>query len=111
MTESSPVNVAAHLPLMAARQPDAPAVILQRGIGGYAIHSFKDLNDESDRLAAGLDKIGVARGARTVLMVKPSMERMTTNAESNFPSKTTGSQIGSPNIKTVALVTAIPIKL
>src|SRR5207248_8343625 len=34
--------------------------------------TFRELNDESDRLARGLAKLGVTRGMRTVLMVPPS---------------------------------------
>jgi acyl-CoA synthetase (AMP-forming)/AMP-acid ligase II len=72
-------NIAAHLPAMAERQPETLAVAcpVRRGSGGqveYAQLSFDELNRESDLLAGGLDKIGIGRGIRTVLMVKPSLE-------------------------------------
>jgi acyl-CoA synthetase (AMP-forming)/AMP-acid ligase II len=76
---AGPVNVAAHLPAMARRQPDtlAIAVPLGRGRDGklrYERTTFAELDAESDALAAGLDRIGISRGVRTVLMVKPSRE-------------------------------------
>ncbi|MBE7462686.1 MAG: AMP-binding protein [Planctomycetes bacterium] len=70
----NPVNVAAHLPLLAQSRPQAPAVILQQGMQRYRVHSFEELNRLSDAYAAGLEAYGVRRGMRAALMVKPSLE-------------------------------------
>lgn len=73
------VNVAAHLPAMAQRQPDTLAVALplgkdRRGHFRYRTWTYRQLNAESDSLAHGLHALGLGRGVRTVLMVKPSLE-------------------------------------
>lgn len=65
------VNIAAHLPLMALRQPETPAIIFPRE---NRILSFHELDRLSDRIAHGLLYYGVDRGTRTVLMVTPSPE-------------------------------------
>ena len=75
--ETNWVNVASYLPVIADRQPEIPAVVVQKTIGKktvYEQHTFKELNEESDRLAHGLDRFGIRRGVRTVLMVKPGFE-------------------------------------
>jgi len=72
VTASAPVNIAAYLPLMASRRPDQPAVIFPKG--GGAQLSFRQLNEESDRCAHGLSRLGIGRGTRTVLMVRPGLE-------------------------------------
>jgi len=73
------VNIASHLPAMAAKQPDTAAVILPTGSDGrgglsFQQFTFKQLNERSDAIAAGLESIGVKRGVRTVLMVTPSLD-------------------------------------
>lgn len=73
MTPPPLANIAAHLPAMAARFPDAVAVAFPRGGGRYEQWSFERLNQESDALARGLKEQGVGAGVRTVLMVKPSL--------------------------------------
>lgn len=75
-------NIASHLPAMAQRQPEALAVVVQekRGRDGryrYRELTAKELDEESNRLARGLEKIGIGRGVRTALMVKPSIEFFT----------------------------------
>lgn len=77
--ETMDANIAAHLPAMAARYPDAPAVIIQHGRRGadgnrYTAYSLRELDTASDRAAHGLERIGIRRGTRSVLMVKPSFE-------------------------------------
>src|SRR2546426_11003308 len=68
MTESAQLNIGALLPVMADRRPDKPAVIdLQVG----ARLTFRQLNEECDRYAWGLSRLGVGRGTRALLMVKP----------------------------------------
>src|SRR5207247_6223786 len=67
-TELALLNIAAHLPLMADRRPDQPAFIhAQAG----ARLTFRQLDEECDRYAWGLSRLGVGRGTRTLLMVKP----------------------------------------
>lgn len=82
MTTESPTlsgNIAAHLPRMAAAHPDHLAVSIQlpggtTGKHKYVTWTLQELDDQSDRIAHGLDRIGISRGVRTVLMVKPSLE-------------------------------------
>ncbi len=80
-TETTPFtgNIAAHLPRMAAEHPDHLAVSVQQpggttGKHTYATYTLGELDDASDRIAHGLDRIGISRGVRTVLMVKPSLD-------------------------------------
>ncbi len=40
----------------------------------YSQITFTQLDQESDKLAFGLEKIGIVRGVRTILMVPPGME-------------------------------------
>jgi acyl-CoA synthetase (AMP-forming)/AMP-acid ligase II len=79
MSQLPVFNVAAHLPDLARRQPDTLAVLCpvksdRHGRAEYLRWTCRQLNDESDLLAHGLEAIGVKRGVRTVLMVKPSLE-------------------------------------
>ena len=72
-------NVAAHLPIMATRQPDTAAVHFPHAYDSnrqpvYQTLSYRELDQLSNRIAAGLQSIGIARGVRTVLMVKPSID-------------------------------------
>jgi olefin beta-lactone synthetase len=76
---SSFINVAAHLPALAAKQPHTLAVVVPHGrdrLGrvSYVHWTYQQFNAETDRLAHGLEKIGIGRGVRTVLMVPPSLE-------------------------------------
>jgi olefin beta-lactone synthetase len=71
MLESDFINIAAHLPEMARRQPDTTAIIFPKK--GRRL-SFSELNRLSDRIARGLLAVGICRGVRTVLMVTPSPE-------------------------------------
>ncbi len=78
-TSSQTGNIAAHLPRMAALNPDNLAVSVQlpggsTGSHEYTTYTLKELDDASDRIAHGLDRIGISRGVRTVLMVKPSLD-------------------------------------
>ena len=73
------VNIAAHLPAMAGRQPHVPAIFFPEGRGRrgrvrYTHLTFAQLDAECDALARGLEAIGVERGCRTALMVPPSPE-------------------------------------
>jgi acyl-CoA synthetase (AMP-forming)/AMP-acid ligase II len=77
--ETNEVNIAAHLPAMAALQPFRHAVVFPqgrdvRGRVSYTHYTYRQLDEESNRLAHGLERIGIRRGVRTVLMVTPSLE-------------------------------------
>jgi len=79
MSTKETVNIASHLPILAAAQPHTPAVVFphsrdKSGRVSYTHYTFRQLDDESRRLARGLLRIGIGPGVRTVLMVKPSLE-------------------------------------
>src|SRR5579864_5680911 len=79
MNTPCPRNIAAHLPAMAADRPQSLAIVQPRGRDRhgqprYRHLTFRELDQESDRLAAGLERVGITRGVRTVLMVPPSLE-------------------------------------
>ncbi|HBA86616.1 MAG TPA: peptide synthase [Geobacter sp.] len=71
MPQSDFVNIAAHLPEMAKRQPDTAAIIFPKQNRRM---TFSELNTLSDRIARGLIETGIRSGVRTVLMVTPSPE-------------------------------------
>ncbi len=76
---NNPMNVSLYLKKMAEIQPHKKAVICPAGRGrnGRTTHShltFLQLDRESDGLAHGFEKIGIKRGTRTILMVKPGFE-------------------------------------
>ena len=63
------MNIAGRLAVRAREHPDKLAVI-ERG----RTCTFAQLDADVDRLAAGLSNVGIGRGARTVLMVKPGVD-------------------------------------
>ncbi len=72
------VNVAALLGEMAQKHPYTRAVVCPLKTNSdfgtaYTHLTFRQLDRESDCLAHGLVKIGIKRGTRTILMVKPSL--------------------------------------
>ncbi|MBB5207705.1 olefin beta-lactone synthetase [Chiayiivirga flava] len=77
---TSPCNIAAALPRMAAQRPDAiaircPSGRLPDGRVAYATElTCAQLDARSDRIAAALARAGIVRGTRTALMVRPSPE-------------------------------------
>jgi acyl-CoA synthetase (AMP-forming)/AMP-acid ligase II len=71
MTEKA--NIADFLPEMAARQPDATAIICPWGRRGGSL-TYDQLNRRSARIARGLEAAGVGHGVRTVLMVPPGLD-------------------------------------
>jgi len=78
MTGLASANIAAGLTAMARERPDALAVLAPSGraASGRARHvhlTFRQLDEESDRVAAGLTEKGIGRGVRAVLMVKPGL--------------------------------------
>jgi acyl-CoA synthetase (AMP-forming)/AMP-acid ligase II len=73
------VNIAAPLVTMAEAQPQTLAIAQpfgrdRHGRIRYRHYTYRELNAESDALARGLERIGIGRGVRTVLMVTPSLE-------------------------------------
>ena len=72
-------NIASHLPAVAASNPEKAAMILPTGTGEdgrltWRTISFAELDGLSNSYASGLESAGIARGTRTILMVKPSVE-------------------------------------
>lgn len=78
---SETLNVAARLDAMAQQMPAAPAVLqpVPRRDGRYDYKrvSFAELSDDTDRIARGLNAMGVRKGMRLALMVPPSIEFVT----------------------------------
>lgn len=88
VADSSPVasaarptcaNIAAFLPALARERPYQLAVVCPQGRdragrASYSHLTYQQLDDESDRLARGLLAIGVGRGTRVVLMVRPGLD-------------------------------------
>ncbi|HJT30759.1 MAG TPA: fatty acid CoA ligase family protein [Pirellulales bacterium] len=73
------VNVAAHLAEFARTMPDQAAVVVptSRDADGrrrYRSITFAELDRDSDRLARGLRELGVTRGTRLALLVKPGID-------------------------------------
>jgi acyl-CoA synthetase (AMP-forming)/AMP-acid ligase II len=66
-------NIADFLPEMAAKQPDATAIICPWERRGGSL-TYRELNHRSARIARGLEKVGIGHGVRTVLMVPPGLE-------------------------------------
>ncbi|MGR3218999.1 MAG: fatty acid CoA ligase family protein, partial [Candidatus Anammoxibacter sp.] len=70
------INIASHLTAMANLQPQTTALAVPCGHAkdghiDYKSYTFKQLELDSCRIAYGLEQIGIKRGVRTVLMVKP----------------------------------------
>ncbi len=79
MSDGGRVNIAAALTEMAARQPYTPAIMVPHGrdeLGNvaYTHYTYQQLDQQSDFIARGLEQIGIGRGVKTALMVKPSLE-------------------------------------
>lgn len=73
MTE--PCNIAASLPRLAREHPQRIAMRCPDGRGGYSLQlSYAQLDARSDAIAAGLGLLGIGRGMRTVVMVRPGPE-------------------------------------
>ncbi|MCX7635635.1 MAG: fatty acid CoA ligase family protein, partial [Syntrophales bacterium] len=63
-------NISDHLTQTARRLPDKKAVICPDGRS----LTFRELDQEVDRLSHAFQEIGITRGVRTILMVRPSLE-------------------------------------
>ncbi len=73
------VNIANHLTAMARRYSDKPAVVWRTGFdprGGrrYAHLTFRQLDEQVNRYAHGLQQAGMTRGVRTLLMLRPGAD-------------------------------------
>jgi len=71
-------NIAALLRQQAKDHPYKRAVVCTAGrdAGGriaYAHLTFRQLDKQSDQLAHGLEQVGIGRGTRTILMVRPGI--------------------------------------
>jgi acyl-CoA synthetase (AMP-forming)/AMP-acid ligase II len=76
------VNVAYYLKDMAKEQPYKRAVVYpvsrdQNNRIAYTHMTFRQLDQESDCIAAGLERVGIVRGTKTILMVKPCLDFFT----------------------------------
>ncbi len=68
-------NIAAALPRLARERPDQVAMRCPGRGGHYQVElTYTQLDARSDAIAAGLAKRGIARGTRTVVMVRPTPE-------------------------------------
>jgi len=73
-------NIAAALPRLAAEAPERIAMRCpgSRGPGGLASYdvtlTYRELDQRSDAIAAGFARLGIVRGSRAVVMVRPSPE-------------------------------------
>ena len=63
------MNIASHLPLMAASRPETLAVAAPDGRGGFRRWSFERLEDESNAIAHGLEARGITRAVGNDLPV------------------------------------------
>lgn len=71
-------NVAYHLRRFAESQPDQPAVVQPMGYKNgkrqYKTITFRELDKDSDRIAHALRDMGVERGMRLALLVRPGID-------------------------------------
>lgn len=75
-------NIASHLPVMAQKQPDTYAVVVQTPGGKTKsftslykqAYTYRELDETSNLIANGLKAYGIHKGTRTVLMVKPGLD-------------------------------------
>jgi len=77
-TVAESANIARHLPLMAARQPDTPAIKIPRGRSDdgridYLALTFAELDAEADAWVARLQARGVRRGDRVLVLVRQGL--------------------------------------
>ncbi len=63
-------NIAGYLVDQALAQPGATAIVCP----GRGALTYLELDARSDRIAAGLEGLGIGRGVRTALMVQPGLE-------------------------------------
>ena len=76
-------NIAHSLKISTEKTPYKRAIVCPEGRDKkgrvlYSQMTFQQLERESDRLAFGLERVGIIRGTRTILMVMPGMAFFTT---------------------------------
>lgn len=79
VVDAPAANIASHLHAIARSQPHRAAVVVPQGRGAagrmrYTHLTFRQLDEDSDALAAGLIADGVARGTRAAVMVPPGLD-------------------------------------
>jgi olefin beta-lactone synthetase len=79
---STYINIAAGLKYAKETYPHKRAIVCPagkdaRGRARYTQMTFTQLDQASDRLAFGLERAGITRGTRTILMVMPGIEFFT----------------------------------
>ncbi|HOF05187.1 MAG TPA: fatty acid CoA ligase family protein [Syntrophales bacterium] len=69
-------NISAHLSRVARLFPGKKAVVCPAAPGSpeFVHWTFRELDEETDRLAHGFQRVGIGRGVKTILMVRPSLE-------------------------------------
>lgn len=70
---SSHTNIAGFLADQARTRPDATAIVCP-WTGGAESLTYGQLDARSDRVAAGLEAVGLGRGVRSALMVQPGLD-------------------------------------
>lgn len=73
------LNVARRLPVMAESRPESVAVVEPLGYDAqgkrqYRHFTFRQLDQDSDRIARGLHAMGVSPGTRLALLVRPGID-------------------------------------
>jgi acyl-CoA synthetase (AMP-forming)/AMP-acid ligase II len=79
----SVLNIAGRLSAMAAARPDAVAVVEpldydSQGKRRYRQVTFRELDQDSDRIARGLRQMGVPQGTRLVMLIRPGIDFVST---------------------------------
>jgi acyl-CoA synthetase (AMP-forming)/AMP-acid ligase II len=72
-------NIAIHLATMAMRQPDTMAVVVPAGRAKdgrvlYTHMTYRQLDRDSTLIAHGFKSLGIGRGTRAVVMVRPGLD-------------------------------------
>lgn len=80
---TNPLNVAGRLSAIAAVRPDAVAVVEPLGYDNqgkrqYRQVTFRQLDEDSDRIARGLRQMGVPRATRLVMLIRPGIDFVST---------------------------------
>lgn len=74
------IDLADRVRAIAEQDPDRVALVRARrltlGRGRYSRHTYRELSDRADRLAAGLHRVGVTKGTRCSFMVPPGIDAM-----------------------------------
>jgi olefin beta-lactone synthetase len=78
-TSAERSNIAIHLTRMAIRQPHTMAVVVPAGRDRagrvrYTHLTYRQLDQDSNRIALGLKSFGIGRGTKAVVMVRPGLD-------------------------------------